>query len=364
METIDKNKIINNALQVFKQYRTPKMQSLCSRFFPKKENKNLIASTAIMKLIFDKYFEVYNKPIVFYKKKLVAHKFKDTSKITYRADTSSKHKNNNSDCMVDTLLIDALKILRCNKLILLNRQEYILNLKYFYYQVRYRIKDNEVLKDMTPLMLSYLKNNIELSPHNFFQELDKLLKYILQPPKSHNKKIDLEYSIYKSIANNDTIHIIVNGTTIEINPLSIDINGVYKELVYENLESSKIEKNQLSNISLSTATINIKESAKEKVTLAVNKTLFDYFHNLDIFEYMDFKDTKHINIKLHDKDSPTEYADIFILEVEDTVDKIVSIVQQNFQDIKVLSHSVVKETIKANLEQYRKNDSIDIATII
>jgi len=345
---MNKLKIMEQTIQAFKQYKLHSTYNLCSRFFSKKENKNLTSSIRIMEMIFANYLLDSNQALPFNKSKF-------------------NELNGTTNRIPNPLASDVLKILRCNKLIKLNKRNYSINNEHFYTDVRYRIRNKIVLKDVTHIMISFIRTSVEYAPKNFFQELDKLFAHVLKLPISHNVQASIEHQIYETINNAGTIDVIINNSVITITPKSIDINGAFKEVIYEDMDANKDISIPLKNISLLTDSKKTPSTKKVKVVLASHTTLYNYFQNVDIFnpnttKIKEFK-TQHQKL-FNSNNSSIPSANFFIVEAEETIEDIVHLVQCNLQYIKVLSPNSVKEAVRESIELYLKNDGIDTTTIM
>lgn len=383
-----KNKIVKNAIQKFIKYGGYEKVKLCERFFPKQLNQNLEGSIAVMEVMLNMT-----------EKKIKRGGFKDKD---FTATSCNKNiLEESNDDIKSAVLTDALKILRCNKLIILKRENeygehgYTVNRVIFYKDVRFKLKQASILSDMARLMISFIRSDAKITADNFFRELDKLIGYILKLPKEHNTYSDMEFNIYKSIANGDLFDIIIKeNKPLGIKPLSVNIDEDRKKLVYRSshsaLGSKKTMEVSFSDItSIKTKDKTVVENtmdiamfsnqvqlpiiedttAKEiEVILAVNLIAYEYFYNIDIFETMelitDIQEIEKIyweygvkgNEKLYlENSSAKPSADYFLIRATDTLERITHTIGQNLQYIKVISPQIVQEEVKKNIKLFLKN---------
>lgn len=384
-----KNEVIQKAIETFVSYGSHKNVKLCKRFFPTRVNQNLEGSIAVMEAMFNLRLQ---KKIL--REDIDEYPFKKTK---YK-DIIFEPKSNK---IKKTVLTDSLKILRCNKLIVLKKTNkegehgYIINKNIFFKNVRYKLKQASILSDMTRLMISYIKSDATLTADNYFRELDKLIAYILQLPKEHNEYGEMEKNIYKAIANEGFIDIVIQGKKpVSIKPLSVNIDESNKKLIYisENMSinSKKTLEVRFSDIdSISTEDGKIYENTihmsmfnyqrnfssdldtKNKpieVLLSVNTIAYEYFYNIDMFETMriitdkrEIENTyKEFGVDTNERlyietNAPKQSANYFLIRATDTIDNITQVIQQNLQYTKVISPYDVQKEVKNRIELFLKN---------
>lgn len=377
---------IDEAIEYYGLYCDSQQLKLCHKFFPKKENRSLITAIAVLQIFFtvDKL-----------KKENLIPKEKEENEAD--ADLLDSSSSKSAIEGVDTLILtEVFKLLRCNNLIEKNGTSYSITKNLYNDDIRFQIKDKHALKPLAPLLFTYIRTSSKLYAEDFFEIIDELIEFLLQPSLKHNGYETLERMIYHSIISSKTITIYTNDEKqgVKIHPIRIEIYNKRKTkmLHYQDKSNdtqkiiplSQINSIQTSNNEQFTPSNNMSSSyfmanvnqvnkadaeiqKKENVILAVNFILYEYFQSLTIFEEMEFITDKlevknQLDLPMNkqiDKifidDLTTASADFFLLKLTDEYEFIVQEIQKNLQYIKVISPQSIKHTIASNLSTFSKN---------
>ena len=370
-----------NAYTLFGNFKKMK---LCQRFFSIKPNKSYENSLQVLDLIITN----------------------DDSKIKISTFDflfeELKHEE-----LTKPLLNDALKILKCHNLISQSEKKstYQSMSKKWVEDARYKLQNREILATLAKLLLSFVRANIDNKPSDFFETIDKLIKFILKRPIFHNANYELETAIYTAIENINTIEVVVKATgkKIEIEPddIRITFNQTTgkdsKDLIYSIAGTSQEKQISLSEITLYSSNnanqastpvksnvpaisnylaiqdeIKPRKVEKTNVILAVNSLLYEYFTNIDVFEEMEIitdlayietlqmeyikKNRAEFDKLILTHDSVTPSADIFLLKIKDEHDFIAQEIQKNLQYIKIIHPLSMYDTVKENMTVFLKNE--------
>lgn len=228
MEAIQQTNILEDLEKTYSRYGSIEQKSLCERFFRKSLNKNFDASVGVLKAILvDSTLE--NR--------------KDIEGFEFN-ENEGNEKMLDEECLDNgriksTILTEALRILRCTKLLRLDGRVYSINTKLWQEEVRYRFKKNTVLSNIAPLILSYVRNDVTFTPNEFFKKLDPLVSHALKPASYHNDVFKKEAHVYWAMGEQESIIIKVSETqTIEIDPIAIEIDEGQKWIRYEDEDTN------------------------------------------------------------------------------------------------------------------------------
>ena len=354
---LEKNKIIEEATSRFLMFGSKEQMSLCQRFFPKKPNKNLDGSLYVFLTL-----------VKMNQNRVQRQQLEEHHSKNFYYDYQFNEDIFENDRIKKNILTDALKILRCNKLIVKDKDGYRINNILIYKGVRYQLKDKEIFTKIVPLMFGYIRTDARLTADNYFRELDKLISYILLLPKLHNKYYNLEENIYQASEDEVKMEITLKGKSksIRITPISVEIDKQkMKKLHYKLGSSENVRSEFFDNIE------NVFYPKKEKIDtiFSVNNLLYQHFTNIQHFEEMELYTSKedmeevakkyNINFKklYLNKDSSKKSVDFFIVKARDTKDNIVNILQQNLQYIQVLQPYSVQKSLQDNIKVFEKNST-------
>jgi hypothetical protein len=372
-------------------------KKMCARFFSKSKNMNFLASVAALRQM----LKLRTGENSTYSKKDIM-KLNDDNKDDYYDDDVKKKQKIIFD---DGLISDALKILRCNKLVSYKEKSiYKLNEQLWYRGVRYKIKSYDALKSLAPALVAYVKNDVRSMPNDFFKLLTPLNQFLLKPTSFHNTDLDLERYIYDIIDKNQkdkkaTITIKTDkGPRMDVYPTAIVFHENTKKLEYrtsievpqtfttdlsnvvDNPPESKVVLKQnvvsinplVQTLSVANQTVKIQENNKMYVILAVSGMAFEYFDNIAILDNMrlitdsreiyNFLFEEKIELdKLYSSSKHKEpWSDIFLVIANDEKEQILDVIQKTLNYVKVLkpSSGVLEKEIGDRYKIFEKNSKI------
>lgn len=123
--------------------------------------------------------------------------------------------------------------------------------KWFNEYRRYHIHNKDILKAISPLMVSYMKSNINITTDDFFEVIEKLISEFVSPIENNSYTYNVERKIYDNIESEVTIILnrnknIRNKTII---PQKIIINeDNSKSIEYYDSSTNKVENIALDSI--------------------------------------------------------------------------------------------------------------------
>lgn len=381
--SIDKQ-VILEAIEDIARFKNNDEKKLCERFFPKGKNKNFLTSIAIV---------IY----------MLKHKTGERSIFSKKDILELGGDEENKDNKItydDTLVSDALKVLRCNKILSYeDRATYKLNESLWYKGVRYKIKDFASLKSLIPLMVAYIKHDIRYMPNDFFKLLTPLNQFLLQPTSFHNSNFEVEKYIYNVMSQDGgTIKIKTDkGPRAIVYPLGIVFEGEVKKLEFRNeQQSSQTFTTNLSNViftpkkssitskqdnvivdtAIQTMTV-INQKVKVindeiSVVMAVSAMAYEYFDNITVLDNMllltdsrEIRDYLFENkIELSKIYASSEHqealSDFFLVTAKDSKEQILDVILKNINHVKVLSPSTgeLEKAIEERFKIFQKNAKI------
>lgn len=381
------NKDLKAMAKEFASYPTNGTKSLCERFFSKAKNKNFLASISVLDFMIKQTREI--------KPSLSKSDIKEIDDKIFIDKTKPNYK--------DTLITDALKILRCNKLILLEESGYSINEDLWYRRVRYKIKDYTVLKSLAPALVAYVKNDIEYMPNDFFKMLDPMSDFVLMPTSFHNSDFGLEKYVYESVRKGAKIQIRSDNGRDHVYPIGIVFDGDRKKLefqtdnddkkvfrtdlsniVYKEPDPFTVEKEAVSTIQplnqmMSVPKFEVRLPIKAKkmdVVLAVGEMAYEAFNNVNILDnmrlitderekyyYISENKIKLDKMFVSSKDKEP-WSDFFLVFASDHKERIVDVILKNLNHVKVLepSSGILQKEITDRMKIYMKNENLQIDT--
>lgn len=238
---MDKDKqaeILDSLEEAYGTYGKPKQKNLCERFFPKKESLNTIASSGVLRTML-------RNPDLKTRNQLLEHVYKTEAGDNFEIDELCllKDENDNSKLLgiKPTLLTDALKILRCSKLIRLDKRSYSINWELWHNDdVRYKLKDNNLFASLAPIMVEYLRNSVKRTPNDFVKRIDPVVSYVLLPTFKHNETYKQEKKVYRAMENMEMVEIkLQDDSIVEGDPMAVKIKKEEKWLEYEDEDGKK-----------------------------------------------------------------------------------------------------------------------------
>jgi len=241
MEKQTQAEILNTLEEAYGTYGAPKQKNLCERFFPKKESLNTLASAGVLRTML-------RNPDLKTRNQLLGH--------TYVTKEEGENFELDESCLLQeedekgnkkilgikpTLLTDALKILRCSKLIRLHKRSYSINWELWLNDdVRYKLHDNNLFVSLAPIMVEYLRNSVKRTPNDFVKSIDPVVSYVLLPTFKHNETYKQEKKVYQAMERFEMVEIkLENGSIVEGDPMAVKIKKEEKWLEYEDEDGKK-----------------------------------------------------------------------------------------------------------------------------
>ncbi|XOB63033.1 hypothetical protein ACMC56_04315 [Campylobacterota bacterium DY0563] len=167
----------------------------------------------------------------------------------------------------DTTSKEALRVLKCMKLLNHKQPAYALFTNNWFKNSTYEILDNNVLKFVIPSLLGYLGKHIGASVHEYFSNLDEVIKYIIKPSIYHNKMNFIESIIINAIYDLDSL-------TIKLKNKKDEFLIYAKQIIYKK-EAFKLFKVIRYEIEDDDSNYEIKLDDIERITLK-DKTYSNY----------------------------------------------------------------------------------------
>lgn len=238
---MDKEKqleILDSLEEAFGTYGKPKQKNLCERFFPKKESLNTLASEGVLRAML-------RNPLIKTRTDLEKHDYRveegETFEIDERCVIQESDKGEKVFRIKTSLLTDALKILRCSKLIRLDKRSYSINWELWHNgDVRYKLKDNNLFVSLAPIMVEYLRNSIKRTPNDFVKRIDPVVSYVLLPTFKHNETYKQEKKVYRAMEKFEMVEIkLMDKSIVEGYPMAVKIKKEDKWLEYEDEDGKK-----------------------------------------------------------------------------------------------------------------------------
>lgn len=239
--TMDKEKrleILDDLEEAYGTYGTPKQKNLCERFFPKKESLNTLASEGVLRAML-------RNPHIRTRTELEEHNYNVEEGETFEIDELCVIQESVGREKVfkikTSLLTDALKILRCSKLIRLDKRSYSINWELWHNDdVRYKLQDNNLFVSLAPIMVEYLRNSVKRTPNDFVKRIDPIISYVLLPTFKHNKTYKQERKVYRAMENFEMVEIkLMDKSIVEGFPMAIKMKNENKWLEYEDGDGKK-----------------------------------------------------------------------------------------------------------------------------
>lgn len=255
---------------IYYTYGTNSQKNLCERFFKAEEKITHKTSVALLQHMLE-----HQATLSFKREDLIDGETKITDEIFEMSDadyakkvnraarkdkgiSAKKLTKNEQEQEYDKAkeqfrgmrITEALKILRCNRLIKKEGSQYSLNKVLWSKGVVYRIKHYQTLANLSNLMFSYIKNEAYLGPNDFFKETDKLIGAVIKPSIKHNLLFQRELYIARQIEDKGTVSIQERNLEVEVFPLAVEIGESGKYFTYEEAKSSKTGEASLSSVIL------------------------------------------------------------------------------------------------------------------
>lgn len=235
---MDKEQILNDLEEAYGTYGSPKQKNLCERFFPKKESLNTLASEGVLRVML-------RNPLIKTRTDLEKHDYRveegETFEIDERCVIQETVDKKKVFRITTSLLTDALKILRCSKIIRLDKRSYSINWELWHNDdVRYKLKDNNLFVSLAPIMVEYLRNSIIRTPNDFVKRIDPVVSYVLLPTFKHNETYKQERKVYRAMERFEMVEIkLMDKSIVEGYPMAVKIKKEDKWLEYEDGDGKK-----------------------------------------------------------------------------------------------------------------------------
>jgi len=279
--------------------------------------------------------------------------------------------------------------------------------EYWFTNNQYIIHNKKLLKILTPLLVEYVKSSSHANAVNFFEKIDTLFRYVIQPYQNHNENFILEKylldNIYETIqirvidhTNKSNRTIIVNNTVLHTNiiqivPISILFQDKEKILVCENDkgETKKIPLNDIIRIIVdkeklptnkkitkkhSSAFAYIKDGKHFYITnpnYIKDNIATEYFIEdtqqiilelpLTTLEYFRIKPLANMTLYVTDneiKDFTTKYKKVsikpshFYVVAIDTIENATSIIMHVLSDVQIIEPKELVKSVHDNIRQF------------
>jgi hypothetical protein len=232
--------ILNTLEEAYGTYGSPKQKNLCERFYPKKISLNTLGSEGILRTML-------KNPHLKTRTQLLEHKYNTEEGETFELDESclleveDEEGNKQLLGINPYLLTDALKILRCAKLIRLDKRSYSINWELWHNDdVRYKLQNNNLFVSLAPIMVEYLRNSVKRTPNDFVKRIDPVVSYVLLPTFKHNETYKQERKVYRAMEKFEMVEIkLKDNSIVEGYPMAVKIKNENKWLEYEDGDGKK-----------------------------------------------------------------------------------------------------------------------------
>lgn len=364
------------------------LEKTCFKYKPKETNKSYILANAILEAMC-----INNDLNVFVdSSKFKIHQYyNEVSQEELVEKLFFKIKENKNDSTSK----EALRLLKCLRLLNHKQPNYALFSKNWFKHSRYEILDNNVLRFLTPSLLGYLGKHYDSTVSKYFENIDEVIKYIIKPSIYHNKSNFIEATIIDAINELDdlTIKIYNKDEEFSIYPMQIiykkEGHNQYKVLRYEldeddlkheidfdkieritlkdktfnNYEVKEVTTNQryLFNPSFSKLSIEAykKNNLFKKVLLEIDTNIVEYFQikplaNMKLYQT---EDEKIEFSREHGFDVLQNKCYIF---AEDDKENIISTIFHTIEYIKILEPKELSEDIVERMKIFAKKNNLDI----
>ncbi|RXJ98797.1 hypothetical protein CRU98_08510 [Arcobacter sp. CECT 8986] len=215
----------------------------CEKYLPKESNLNE-AIVEILKILIDELNKEVNSKSIY------------DEMFDFSSDVDNKDLTKRSLANIKCLQIaDYIMKSKFNTLYKIDFD------KWFNEYRKYYIHNKSLLKELSPLLVAYLKSNKGISTDDFFEIIEKVIFEFLKPIEFSSINYSIEYEILKAINKGEKITIITDGrgdtfTNKTISPIKITINKDNSRTIEyydynktkEKINISKIREINLSNI--------------------------------------------------------------------------------------------------------------------
>jgi len=306
----------------------------------------------------------------------------------------------------------AIKQLRCLEIVYFSKDDsnkkttlYHIDLLEWFYQRKYYIANEKLFGKLLPVFVAYIKSSSNTDKEEFFETIDAILEYVIQPYKDHNENFALEKYLLDNIGYTVQIRVLdktgnsddfleINGVKLFSKILKVEPKGILfgkygkelKCLGTQNIPLNEIiriivDKNKIPTLakvtkSFTTQLEYVKDKKhyyiyntghirdkkaweyykedREKIILELPSTVLEYFQmkplaNMTIYatqnEIIDFKKQKGTK-------ATTPKQNHFYVIAEDTIENATSIIMHILNDVQIIEPKVLIESVQKNIEQF------------
>lgn len=219
-----------NKMQLFEDYYSAfgnmAQLNLCKRFFSKEENKTLEASVTVLQYMIENYlkkeFDRSALLEIFPKNSEPSDNAQEDTEDD--AEKSKKKKTTGQPSAQEVLLRDALKILRCHKLVHFEKGIYKLNRELWNKGVDFGIDNRQLLSDLAPALVRHLRYEVRKTPNDFFQMTSDVIGYALRDSDQYNNEYGQTYHVFWQMEQGKTVLLSIDDTVEEVIPLEVSID--------------------------------------------------------------------------------------------------------------------------------------------
>lgn len=362
----------------------------CEKYLPN-DNQLFPAIIKIMEILLNNINNKVNSKLIYTQMEEFSE-YVDCKDLTKRALANIK-----CHCISDFYFIDRFKT------------DYQIDInKWFNEYNRYFLNNKELLIEISPLIISYLKSDRKLTVSNFFQKIDSIIYEISKPIEKTSSNYKLEYEILESIQNNLELKIIVeksknNLTNKTIFPIRICIDNTNQKYLeyYQSIKGkpdikkietilikqiydinntnlsakdfylSKLPKDRQKEILSLNKSFMINDIIKseiipklalepteneEQIILECNSVLFEYFLYKPLKNQSTFKTEDELKY-FEEVYSITPKDNKFYVVATDTITNASSSILKCLGEVKVLTPTSLNDLI---LEKIQKHNSLSI----
>lgn len=282
------------------------------------------------------------------------------------------------------ILKEATRVIRVLDLLKYKRPKYELSTDKWFEETNFSIQDNNVLKELCPLLLYYVGNCYEGSYTLFYKKLDLLIEYIIKPALNHNQSIEIERYIINSMNGSEEINILDdNGEVISVVAVKIKLkkvseNKVEKILIYECDEDSSLKEIPLNRVvkdELEIIDSSIDEYSKSlsfdiglvhnevknesDVILECDTTVYEYFtikplKNMQLFDTEEKQEEFQQTYEIKPQDNK------FYVVAQDDEEMILSTVLHTLPHAKILKPSSLNDKLISKFKIYANGIDYDM----
>lgn len=227
MHTVHDWSKIKKGEDLFALYGSIGQLNLCQRFFSKDVNKTLEASVVVLQYMIENYLKQEFDRSSLAKVNLDAfisidEEYNDMED----SDTiKTKKKKVGQPSRKEVLLRDALKILRCHRLVHFEKGKYKLNRELWNKGVVYGIKNTELLSELAPALVRHIRYEVRKTPNHFFETTSKVIGFALKDSAEFNNEYEQTYHVFWQMEKDGMVWLDIDeDTPEEVIPVGITID--------------------------------------------------------------------------------------------------------------------------------------------